>query len=121
MSIKFEVGTTPPLGFETEVKILTPPITASIKELKFPYLFSGRMDAILFGKWATRIKGRDFYDLLWYIGQKTPINLGYLENKMREGGLMKYQLGTTNSSKLPSKAYALNSLLHQSRGLKVLK
>lgn len=86
MNIKFEVDTTPALGFETEVKILTPPITASIKVLKLPYLFSGKMHAILFRKWATRIKGRDFYDLLWYIGQKTPINLSYLENKMREGG-----------------------------------
>lgn len=85
MSVKFEVDTTPPLGFETEVKVLPPPITASIKVLKPSYLFGGKMHAILFRKWKSRIKGRDFYDLLWYLGQNIPVNLGYLENKMREG------------------------------------
>ena len=85
ISIKFEVDTTPPLGFETEVKILPPPITSSVKVLKPSYLFGGKMHAILFRKWKTRIKGRDFYDLLWYLGQNIPINLAYLENKMRDG------------------------------------
>lgn len=85
ISIKFEVDTSPPLGFETEVKVLPPPITASIKLLKPSYLFSGKMHAILFRKWKSRIKGRDFYDLLWYLGQNIPMNLQYLENKMRDG------------------------------------
>lgn len=84
MSVKFEVDTTPPPGFETEVKVLPPPITASVKVLKPSYLFSGKMHAILFRKWKSRIKGRDFYDLLWYLGQNIPMNLGYLENKMRD-------------------------------------
>jgi hypothetical protein len=30
ISVKFEVDTTPPLGFETEVKVLPPPITSSV-------------------------------------------------------------------------------------------
>ncbi len=85
INVKFEVDTTPPVGFETEVKVLTPPITASVKVLKPSYLFAGKMHAILFRKWRTRIKGRDFYDLLWYLGQATALNLGYLENKMRDG------------------------------------
>lgn len=85
MNVKFEVDTTPPLGFETEVKVLTPPITASVKVLKPSYLFAGKMHAILFRKWQTRIKGRDFYDLLWYLGQQITLNLDYLENKMRDG------------------------------------
>lgn len=85
MSVKFEVDTTPPPGFKTEVKVLPPPITASIKVLKPSYLFGGKMHAILFRKWKSRIKGRDFYDLLWYLGQNIPMNLGYLETKMRDG------------------------------------
>lgn len=85
MSVKFEVDTTPPLGLEAEVKVLPPPITASVKVLKPSHLFSGKMHAILFRKWKSRIKGRDFYDLLWYLGQNIPLNLGYLESKMREG------------------------------------
>jgi len=86
MNIKFEVDPTPPLGFETEVKVLHPPITAAVKVLKLPYLFSGKIHAVLFRQWKNRVKGRDFYDLLWYLGRKTPMDLGYLENKMRQGG-----------------------------------
>jgi predicted nucleotidyltransferase component of viral defense system len=87
ISVKFEVDTTPPLGFETEVKVLPPPITSSVKVLKPAYLFAGKMHAILFRNWKTRVKGRDFYDFLWYLGQKTPLNLGYLEAKMRDKDL----------------------------------
>jgi hypothetical protein len=43
------------------------------------------MHAVLFRKWRNRVKGRDFYDLLWYLGQNTPLRLSYLEIKMREG------------------------------------
>lgn len=85
MDIKFEVDVIPPHGFETEVKILLPPMTASIKTLKPSSLFAGKMHAVLFRKWKTRVKGRDFYDLLWYLGQNTPLRLSYLETKMREG------------------------------------
>ncbi len=89
MNIKFEVDTTPPIGFETEVKVLTPPITASVKVLKPSYLFAGKMHAILFRKWQSRVKGRDFYDLLWYLGQGITLKLDYLENKMRDGNTWK--------------------------------
>lgn len=84
--IKFEVDTTPSVGFETEVKILPPPITSAVKVLKPSSLFAGKMHAILFRKWKLRVKGRDFYDLLWYLGNRVPLRLIYLEAKMREGG-----------------------------------
>jgi predicted nucleotidyltransferase component of viral defense system len=85
ITIKFEVDTTPAIGFETEVKVLPPPITASVRVLKISSLFGGKMHAILFRNWQRRVKGRDFYDLLWYLGQNIPIHLEYLENKMRDG------------------------------------
>ncbi|MBI3016408.1 MAG: nucleotidyl transferase AbiEii/AbiGii toxin family protein [Deltaproteobacteria bacterium] len=84
MHIKFEVDIVPPLGFETEVKTLFPPITAAIKVLKPSSLFAGKMHAVLFRAWEQRIKGRDFYDLLWFMGQNIPLKLGYLEQKMKD-------------------------------------
>lgn len=84
MSIKFEVDVTAPLSFETEVKVLPPPITASVKTLTTSSLFAGKMHAVLFRKWKTRVKGRDFYDLLWYLGQGIPLKLSYLETKMKD-------------------------------------
>ncbi len=64
LNIKFEVDVTAPTNFETEVKVLTPPITASVRTLKMSSLFADKMHPVLFREWKTRIKGRDFYDLL---------------------------------------------------------
>ncbi len=84
ISVKIEVDVTAPLNFETEVKVLPPPITASVKTLTSSSLFAGKMHAVLFRQWKTRIKGRDFYDLLWYLGQGIPVKLSYLETKMKD-------------------------------------
>jgi predicted nucleotidyltransferase component of viral defense system len=86
MNVKFEVDVDPPLGFEMEVKPMLPPITASVTVLKPSSLFAGKMHAVLFREWKGRVKGRDFYDLLWYLGQNIPLRLSYLEQKMKEGG-----------------------------------
>lgn len=83
MQVKFEVDISPPLGFETEVKTLLPPITAAVRVLKPSSLFAGKTHAVLFRAWKQRIKGRDFYDILWYIGQNIPLKLSYLEQKMK--------------------------------------
>jgi hypothetical protein len=44
------------------------------------------MHAVLFRKWNNRVKGRDFYDILWFLSLRVPLHLGYLEQKMRQGG-----------------------------------
>ena len=84
MHVKFEVDIFPPLGFDTEVKTLLPPITTAIRVLKPSSLFAEKIHAVLFRSWKQRIKGRDFYDILWYIGQNIPLKLGYLEQKMKD-------------------------------------
>lgn len=86
LQIKFEVDVYPPAGFEKEVHYLLPPITASVSVLKPSSLFAGKIHAVLFRDWKTRVKGRDFYDLLWFLGRKTPLHLPYLEMKMKDGG-----------------------------------
>ena len=82
MHVKFEVDTLPPLGFESEVKTLFPPITAAIRILKPSSLFSGKIHAALFRSWKQRVKGRDFYDILWFLGRNIPVKLSYLEQKI---------------------------------------
>jgi hypothetical protein len=32
------------------------------------------------------VKGRDFYDLIWYVGQQIPLNRAHLEARMRQSG-----------------------------------
>ncbi len=38
-------------------------------------LFSGKMHALLYRKWGNRVKGRDWYDLEWYIKKKAPMDI----------------------------------------------
>lgn len=47
-------------------------------------LFAGKVCAILN---RTYTKGRDFYDLLWYLNRKKEINLRYLNGALKQTGL----------------------------------
>ena len=44
------------------------------------------MHAVLCRQWGTRSKGRDWYDLVWYVGRGTVLDLGHLEARMRQSG-----------------------------------
>ena len=49
-------------------------------------LFAGKLHAVLCRGWKSRVKGRDFYDLIWYVGRKTVPNLTHLDARMRQSG-----------------------------------
>jgi len=44
------------------------------------------MHAVLCRGWQSRVKGRDWYDLVWYVGRNTPLDLTHLESRMRQSG-----------------------------------
>ena len=78
IKIKIEVDTTPPLGFTTEEKLLLKPFSFYVKCFTLPHLFAGKMHALLFRKWKGRVKGRDWFDVEWYIRKGIPLNLDHL-------------------------------------------
>ena len=82
IKIKMEVDTNPPGKFTTEVKNILLPIPFSIKTLTKPDLFAGKLHAILCRPWVTRVKGRDWYDLVWYVGRNIPVNLIHLKERL---------------------------------------
>jgi hypothetical protein len=86
LKLKLEVDTDPPPGFSTETKYLLQPIPFSVKAYDPPSLFAGKMHAVLCRGWGTRVKGRDWYDLVWYVGRGTPLDLSHLEARMRQSG-----------------------------------
>ena len=86
IKIKLEVDTQPPLLFETENKLLIKPFSFYVNCFTLPYLFAGKMHALLFRKWKERVKGRDWYDLDWYIKKSVPVNLEHLAERARESG-----------------------------------
>lgn len=84
MKIKLEVDKDPPLGFKTEARYLFQPIPFSVITFTLPNLFAGKMHAVLCRAWGDRVKGRDWYDLVWYTGRDIVLNLEHLENRMKQ-------------------------------------
>lgn len=84
MKIKIEVDIDPPPHFSTEVKTLLTPFPFSVRSYVLEDLFAGKMHALLFREYKIRIKGRDWYDFVWYVGRQTPLNLVHLEARMRQ-------------------------------------
>jgi predicted nucleotidyltransferase component of viral defense system len=86
LKIKLEVDRKPPLGFETEEKLLLKPFSFYVKCFALPDLFAGKMHALLFRNWKERVKGRDCYDLEWYIKKKTPLHLHHFLLRAQDTG-----------------------------------
>jgi predicted nucleotidyltransferase component of viral defense system len=86
MKIKLEVDTDPPSGFATQTRYLLQPIPFAVRAFVLPDLFAGKMHAILCRRWKSRVKGRDWYDLVWYASNHPDLHLYHLEQRMRQTG-----------------------------------
>lgn len=86
IKIKLEVDREPPLGFETEEKLLLRPFSFYVKCFTLSSLFAGKMHALLFRNWKQRVKGRDWYDLEWYIKRGTPLDLHHFLLRAQDTG-----------------------------------
>ena len=89
LKIKIEVDTDPPPGFDTESGFLLQPIPFSVRVFTLPDLFAGKMHAILCRRWKTRVKGRDWYDLVWFAANHPQLHLSHLERRMIQSGHLK--------------------------------
>jgi predicted nucleotidyltransferase component of viral defense system len=86
LKIKIEVDKDPPSGFKTETRYILSPIPFSVRAFALPDLFAGKMHAILCRRWKSRVKGRDWYDLVWYAANHPQLHLFHLEQRMRQTG-----------------------------------
>jgi predicted nucleotidyltransferase component of viral defense system len=86
LKIKVEVDTDPPPDFTTEVKYLLHPIPFSVRSYILPDLFAGKMHAILCRRWKNRVKGRDWYDFVWFVSNHPELHLSHLEKRMIQTG-----------------------------------
>lgn len=84
IKIKIEVDRKPPRGFTTEQKLLMRPFSFYVKCFTPSSLFAGKMHALLFRKWKNRVKGRDWYDLEWYIKKNIPLDMSHFLNRARD-------------------------------------
>lgn len=77
VKIKIEVDTDPPPGFNTEYKLLLLPFSFMTRCFTLPGLFAGKMHAFLFRNWKNRVKGRDWYDLEWYVRNEYKLDFNH--------------------------------------------
>lgn len=83
ITIKLEIDTNPPAGSHFENTFLTYPYPFSILIQDMPSLFAGKCHALLCRQYE---KGRDWFDFLWYLSRRTPINPTLLKQALLQTG-----------------------------------
>lgn len=86
IKIKLEIDIDPPPQFTTEIRYLLKPIPFSVRSYVPMDLFAGKMHAVLCRPYKIRVKGRDWYDFIWYVSKGFPLHLKHLESRMRQSG-----------------------------------
>jgi predicted nucleotidyltransferase component of viral defense system len=86
IQIKLEVDIDPPPHFRVTNQLVTNPTNFYVITLHQSDLFAGKMHAILYRAWKGRVKGRDWFDLIWYIQKNIPLGLRYLASCMSQAG-----------------------------------
>ena len=82
IKIKFEVDINPPLGatYVTKFGLLPSPYQVRLYDLSS--LFAGKIHACLCRNWNSRVKGRDFYDYVFFLSIGAKVNLDNLKEKL---------------------------------------
>lgn len=88
IKIKLEVDTNPPAGSGFENKFLDFPFPFSVTIQDMPSLFAGKSHALLCREYT---KGRDWYDLIWYISRRIKVNRELLSSAIDQQGPWKGQ------------------------------
>ena len=83
LRIKLEVDTSPPEGAVLETKYLDFPFPSAVCVFDLPSLFAGKLHALLCREY---LKGRDWYDFIWYTSRKAQINYTLLAEALRQMG-----------------------------------
>jgi len=84
LKVKIEVDRQPPLNFQTEEKLLLRPFSFYVKCFTKSSLFAGKMHALLFRKWKNRVKGRDWYDMEWYIQKGILLDINHFLTRAKD-------------------------------------
>ena len=83
LRVKLEVDSHPPAGAGYESQTLAFPFPASVTNFDLPSSFSGKMHALLCREY---VKGRDWYDFIWYMGNRIALNHTLLTAALNQQG-----------------------------------
>lgn len=97
LSIKIEVDKKPPSGFKTELTLINKEFFTNINHYDLPSLYAGKLHAVLCRSYT---KGRDYYDLLWYLTRKTEPNYSMLNQAISQTNQKNLQLDKVKLTEL---------------------
>ncbi|MFO8034519.1 MAG: nucleotidyl transferase AbiEii/AbiGii toxin family protein [Candidatus Bipolaricaulota bacterium] len=85
LAIRLEVDTNPPAGASTETTLVNRHFLLALVHHDLSSLMAGKVHAVLS---RPHIKGRDIYDLLWYLSRREPVrpNISLLRNALAQTG-----------------------------------
>ncbi|MEO0092010.1 MAG: nucleotidyl transferase AbiEii/AbiGii toxin family protein [candidate division WOR-3 bacterium] len=95
LSIKLEIDVNPPKGWQTIIQLVSRHFVFTVTTFDIPSLYALKLHACFYRKYT---KGRDFYDLLWYLGRKTIPNFTLLNKAIEQTEHKKIDLNATNFS-----------------------
>lgn len=84
IKIKFEVDVNPPIGATYETKFGLLPSPYQVRLYDMSSLFAGKIHACLCRNWKSRVKGRDFYDYVFFLSMGAKVNLVNLKAKLEQ-------------------------------------
>lgn len=91
--IKLEIDTNPPSASGVALEYTDFPFLSAVSTQDMPTLFAGKLHALLCREY---IKGRDWFDFLWYTGRGTPVNYAFLSAALEQVGPWKSKGETVN-------------------------
>ncbi len=82
IKIKLETDVNPPGFANYENKYRMVPIPYAIRFYNEPSLFAGKLHAVICRSWKNRVKGKDWYDYIFYLTRKSQFNLLHLQARL---------------------------------------
>jgi len=81
LAIKLEIDSCPPVGAESVRTVINRHLMFAVRHHSLPSLMAGKVHALMTRKYS---KGRDWYDLLWYLSHRPPTapNLELLQSAL---------------------------------------
>jgi len=81
LTIRVEIDANPPPGWKTQVSIINQTYIFTVTHFDLPSLYALKLHACFYRKYT---KGRDFYDLIWYLTRKQEPNFSLLNNAVKQ-------------------------------------
>ena len=83
IKVKLEIDVNPPVGSTFETRYLAFPVTTAITTQSLESGFAMKIGAMLY---RTYVKGRDWYDFIWYVNKKAVPDLELLSRSLDQQG-----------------------------------